>query len=414
MKTVRRHDVVRFDGKKAQKLDNGFLRAPAQISRIGIYEYLNDDGSIRRELRTPDEVFHADSLASFAMMPVTDGHPPEGWVTADNASLHQRGTMGESLSPAPDGVHVAGMMMITDARLVGKVLRGDSPETSCGYTCQVDETPGVVDQALLAKHPGLQPWAGQRFDVRQMEIRGNHVAVLPRGRAGSEARVKLDKGDAIVITDTHRPGVNDHQEASVKVTIRGMTFEVPDQAGEALALERKDHSDAIVGMQKSVATAEEATKAARADADKATARADAAEAETKKTRERLDAASSPAAIAALVQERTDLLDVARRAEVEVDVPKFDAAAVKRAVVEKLTGVKLDGKSADYVSAAFDLARANLDARVTGAELVAQVEGQDDKGRRGDADKGPKDGRSDMIAEQNERWKKPIPGAVKAQ
>jgi hypothetical protein len=410
--TVRRHDVIRFDARKAQKLDNGFLRAPAQISRIGIYEYLNEDGTVRRELRLPDDVFQEDSLRSFAMMPVTDGHPPPGWVTADNAREYQCGTMGEALSPAPDGVHVAGTMMITDAALVRKVLSGESPETSCGYTCSADETPGIVDKKMVDSYPGLQPWLGQRFDVRQTNIRGNHVAVLPRGRAGSEARVKLDKGDAIVITDSHRRDVNP-QEALVKITIRGITFDVPDQAAEALVAERADAQQALDTTVLRVDELEGEVAAARSAVEKEKARADTAEAEAKKQTARADGAASPAAIAAAVKLRTDLADVAKRAGVEVDLEKFDAEAIKRSVVEKLTGLKLDGKSPEYVAAAFDIERTKLDERVVGAEVVEVVEGQDKNGSRADADKGSGDARLDMIAEQSQRWKKPIPGAVKA-
>lgn len=410
-KTVRRHDVIHLDARKAQKLDNGFLRAPAQISRIGIYEYLNEDGSIRKELRLPDDVFQEDSLRSFAMMPVTDGHPPPGWVTSDNARAFQRGTMGETLSPAPDGVHVAGSMMITDADLVRKVLNGEAGETSCGYTCHADETPGVVDAAMVATHPAMKPWLGQRYDVRQTDIRGNHVAVLARGRAGPEARVKLDKGDAVVITESHRRDVVP-QEALVKITIRGITFDVPDQAAEALVAERADHDRAITEMAGRIDELEDTVLQAGAALDKEKARADTAEAEVKKEKTRADGAASPEAIAAIVKERTDLADVAKRAGVEVDMAKFDAAAVKRAVVEKLAGIKLDGKSADYVQAAFDIERAKLDERVTGAEVLETVEGQDKDGVRKDGETGSGDARLDMIAAQQARWKKPIPGAVK--
>lgn len=410
MTTVRRHDVIRFDARKAKKLDNGFLQAPAQISRIGIYEYLNEDGSTRRELRTPDEVFAEDSLRSFSMMPITDGHPAEGWVTATNAKLHQRGTMGESLVPAPDGVHVLGNMMITDAALVGKVERGESPETSCGYTCHADESPGTVDAALIAQFPALQPWAGQRYDVKQTCIRGNHVAVLPRGRAGPGARVKLDKGDAIVITDSHPQGVSAPKENLVKTTIRGITFEIPDQAAEALAAERADHDEVVTSLASRIDSLESEVTETTSALEKASARADTAEAEAKKQSQRADGAASPEAIAAVVKERTDLADVAKRAGVEVDMAKFDAAAIKRAVVEKLTGLKLDGKGPEYVQAAFDIERTKLDERVTGAEILNAVEGQDRNGQRSDAGDA-KDARQDMIDAQNQRWKKAPPGAV---
>jgi hypothetical protein len=394
MTTVRRLDRLTLDAKKAQKLDNGFLRAPAQISRTGVYEYLNEDGSVRREFRDAAEVFHEDSLRSFAMMPITDGHPAAGWVTADNAREYQRGQMGETFAPAPDGKHVLGTMMVTDAALVKKILDRSAVEVSCGYTCQVDETPGE--------------YQGQRYDCRQHTIRGNHVAVLPRGRAGADARIKLDAAGHAVITDSRDSGRQDPPGGTVKITIRGITFDVADQVAEALNAERSDSKQALDTLAARVVDAEDGATAAQTEVEKQTARADTAEAEVKKQTARADGAASPDAIAKIVAERTDLMDVAHRAGVEVKADSFDAGAIKRAVVEKLAGLKLDGKSPDYVQAAFDIERAKLDAKVTGTEIVAAVDGN---GQRTDAS--DKSARQDMIDEQNARWKKPIPGAVTA-
>jgi hypothetical protein len=198
----------------------------------------------------------------------------------------------------------------------------------------------------------------------------------------------------------------------VKITIRGITFDVADQIAEALNAERADHKEALDVVAARVIDAEDSAIAAQAEVEKQTARADTAEAEVKKEKARADGAASPDAIAKIVAERTDLMDVANRAGVEVKTDAaFDAGAIKRAVVEKLAGLKLDGKSPDYVQAAFDIERAKLDAKVTGTEIVTAVEGQSASGQRSDGTE--KSARQDMIDEQNARWRKPIPGAVTA-
>lgn len=194
----------------------------------------------------------------------------------------------------------------------------------------------------------------------------------------------------------------------MKITIRGITFDVADQVAEALNAERSDSKQALDTLAARVVDAEDGATAAQTEVEKQTARADTAEAEVKKQTARADGAASPDAIAKIVAERTDLMDVAHRAGVEVKADSFDAGAIKRAVVEKLAGLKLDGKSPDYVQAAFDIERAKLDAKVTGTEIVAAVDGN---GQRTDAS--DKSARQDMIDEQNARWKKPIPGAVTA-
>jgi hypothetical protein len=198
----------------------------------------------------------------------------------------------------------------------------------------------------------------------------------------------------------------------VKITIRGITFDVADQVAEALNAERADHKDALDTLAARVVDAEDGATAAQAEVEKQAARADTAEAEVKKQTARADGTASPDAIAKIVAERTDLMDVAKRAGVEVKTDgAFDAAAIRRAVVEKRTGLNLDGKSADYVQAAFDIERKKLDEQVTGHEVIAAVEGQGTNGQRSDASE--KSARQDMIDEQNARWKKPIPGAVSA-
>ena len=45
-----------------QLTPEGYLVANAKIARIGIQEYRNPDGSLRREFRPPEEVANRDSL----------------------------------------------------------------------------------------------------------------------------------------------------------------------------------------------------------------------------------------------------------------------------------------------------------------------------------------------------------------
>ena len=58
--------VQRFDRFEIQatKTPEGFIQDSPVIGRVGILEYRQPDGSIRKELRPPEEAFHADSLAT--------------------------------------------------------------------------------------------------------------------------------------------------------------------------------------------------------------------------------------------------------------------------------------------------------------------------------------------------------------
>jgi len=84
-----RFDYVELN---VRKTDEGYLIDSPNVARTGILVYRNDDGSIRRELRLPEDVFHEDSLNSFIGKPITVDHP-KGLVTNADVDKYQVGTM---------------------------------------------------------------------------------------------------------------------------------------------------------------------------------------------------------------------------------------------------------------------------------------------------------------------------------
>lgn len=161
--------------RPARRMADGRVVADAHLTRTGVFEYLDGQGKIRRELREPTEVFRPDSLSTFQMVPVTDDHPPV-LVDSTNARDYMVGSTGESV--VRDDDHVRASVMVTDKRTIQKMESG-KVEVSCGYTCDLDETPGV--------HPVYG-----KYDARQVNIRGNHVAIVDSARAGRTARVRMD------------------------------------------------------------------------------------------------------------------------------------------------------------------------------------------------------------------------------
>ena len=163
---------------RAAVTDEGFLVDSPIVGRVGIQLYKNADGTIRRELRPPEEVFKADSLNSFVGKPITDGHPAE-MVNAKNAksllvgAIHTEGKQ--------DGDNVVAGITIHDADMIDKIMKGGKRELSLGYKVDIEEISGV--------------WNGQEYDAIQRNIRINHLAIVPRGRAGN-ARLNLDRLDA--------------------------------------------------------------------------------------------------------------------------------------------------------------------------------------------------------------------------
>jgi hypothetical protein len=169
----------------------GFYRADAHVARAGIYEYRDDDGSLRRELRPLEEVSDPESLASYDTAPVTMGHPKKpdgtpGEVTAENVRRLKVGTVAGTARM--DGDHVAATIQVEDAAAI-KAAKSGVQELSPGYRIDLDETPGADP---LYGYPGN---VEGRHDAVQRRIRVNHVSMEKFARGGSTIRLRIDSAD---------------------------------------------------------------------------------------------------------------------------------------------------------------------------------------------------------------------------
>lgn len=303
------------------------------MTRSGIFVYRDAKGNTVREFRPPEEVMHPDSLASFALMPVTNDHPSE-LLTADNAKQYAVGSVSDAVTP--DGDKVRAALMIHDATAIEALDAGKS-ELSCGYTADVEFTPGL--------------WNGQPYDAVQRNIRGNHVALVDAGRAGPACAIRMDAaGAAQEIT------MNE-----VMMEIGGSQYNVPaDLAGELVKMLEAKGLKPVMGDAEKPAQGEEMA-AVKADAQR---KIDALQA-------RLDAMQSAAAAKTLrqtiereIREDMAIAELAKRFDAEVS--ETDTAEIKRRkIVAKLDpSIKLDGKSPEYVVGLLDalvLARAEHSA-----------------------------------------------------
>ncbi|MES2180711.1 MAG: DUF2213 domain-containing protein [Pseudomonadota bacterium] len=161
---------LRFDyvELKARRTDEGYLIDTPSVARTGILVYRNDDGSIRRELRLPEDVFHADSLNSFIGKPITVDHP-KGLISHSDIDKYQVGTMLGA--GRKDGENV-----VTDIVIHQPAKIGERRQLSLGYNVDLEETPGE--------------WNGQRYDAIQRNIRVNHLSIVKSARAGAQAEAQ--------------------------------------------------------------------------------------------------------------------------------------------------------------------------------------------------------------------------------
>ena len=171
--------VIRLDSlplTKASFTPEGYLKDRPILTSTGIFEYTNPDGSVRRELRLPEDVFDAESLASYKGKPIIITHDA-GLVTKDNVHENQIGTILTEGYRSGDDVRAEIIIHDTD-----EMQECGLKELSLGYNLSLDETPGV--------------WNGQKYDAIQRDIRINHLALVREARAGEQARLNIDSRDS--------------------------------------------------------------------------------------------------------------------------------------------------------------------------------------------------------------------------
>ena len=187
---ARGQDVVSLSKRVIDPV-TGFLTAPARIATTGIQVYTARDiglegksdehgrpmpgDRVLRLLRAEDAVFDPTSMQSFEGAPVTFKHPPRLQnVDATNWRLF---SVGDQYGVGRDGDYLAVQKLtIRDAAAVKAVDVDGTSELSCGYDFDVVLTPGRTAD-------------GREYDGRMTNIRGNHTAIVDRGRAGPGCRV---------------------------------------------------------------------------------------------------------------------------------------------------------------------------------------------------------------------------------
>jgi 8-oxo-dGTP pyrophosphatase MutT (NUDIX family) len=165
-------------GKTRRLTPDGFLICEeVGIARTGTQVYsaadlpglqAGPDGKIIVE-RTPEEVFAEDTIASFEGKDVTIYHPNE-FVSPENWKQHSVGhVQNVRRGEGKNSDLLIGDIIIKDAAAVHYAMQ-KLPDISCGY-----------DAKYKVHGPGR---------ASQHDIRGNHAALVPNGRAGDRCAIR--------------------------------------------------------------------------------------------------------------------------------------------------------------------------------------------------------------------------------
>lgn len=377
---------------KAEITDEGYLRAPAQLTRTGVFDYFESDALSpdrlvrRRELRLPSEVFSARSLASLEDKPLTRGHPWFERVDATTVKGVQIGHVRD-VRKADDGEHVEATVIVMDSEAVAAVLAGKERQISCAYYHKREAIEGGrytdVDGELGEKGAVIEA------DFIQRDIHGNHHALVELGRAGPTAEIRLDSAGNQIGDDGMDPK---------ELLKRIGELESELKSAQKLNLDSAESAKAI---------------ATKAEAELAATRAalESARKEGAELQLKLDAAAKKEADgvkAAFVEKHaTDLgvVDEATRATVLA----LDSAELKRRVLAKVSPeLNLDGRDPAFVDAAYETA-ISLRPDTTTRAGAAIVDSRNGLRFNADTSAVVTAARERMEQEQRDAWKKQ-PGA----
>lgn len=137
----------------------------------------------------------------------------------------------------------------------------------------------------------------------------------------------------------------------MKIKIDGLEYEVSETVGKAV-------HDALAKKDGEIATLKAETEGLKGKADALEASSKAKDAEIKKLKE--DAVDEKKAVE-IAKARLDVEEVAKAFMGEdFEMEKLSVADIKKAVVEKVTDSKMDGKSEAYIDGQFDVFKKNMD------------------------------------------------------
>lgn len=452
-----RFDVATLS-RGAKLTPQGFLRIPAGFTRTGILSY-ERAGQPFKEYRPPEEVFHADSIASLVGVPLTDMHPIDAgklvMVTPANVTKYTVGVVNETMQRV-DGRVLGGYVTVMDATAIAAVQSGKRRALSCGYNTALELTPGEV--------------GGERYDAVQTHIRYNHLALLPpfTARAGDDAALRLDQAGLVQRFDSTPLSLYVRQQMDLQgideVTLAarlgidiwaigavtdGFASSPPKDLLQKVATElgldlqtlidlvpmsaraldlRTDSKRGGTTMEEETVTingmefklpklaaqafrADRANSAAqvaehKATTDKLQGRFDAMSAELTEVKAKLATAEDPKRFDQAVADRLGLVSRAQRV---LGDEKLDGLGRREVMVKAIAKqdptVNLEGKSDDYVESRFDQMVDGMGSTGAGSHFDSRkvvVDGQ----QRADASDSEK-ARQKFETESASQWKQPL-------
>ena len=360
----------KFTITKREKSPEGYLVVrDSKLARIGILNYRASeirfmqgapenlpDEQVIRVFRGPEELFKPEVLDSFKSKPMTLKHPQ---TLVDSRTIKRDSVGFGKDDVTAQGDFMTATLVITDFDTVKEVEEGTG-ELSLGYTADIIWQPGVDKD-------------GNPFDAIQRNIRGNHIAIVPRGRCGTECKISDSQP-----TNKNR-GKNMPEP---QVILDGISYDCPAQTAQAFdkildsnTTEIKALKDNIKNLKDDKKDLEDEDEDEKKEAKK---REDALQA-------KLDDALS-VDLDSLVEQRSSVVTTAKSVIKDFDPSGKSNDDIRKAVVtDACKDLSIEGKSQDYINARFDALAET--AKTNGSAIIDAMTDHADAGKVTDDAKG---------------------------
>jgi len=373
-----RFDIGKFS--KVKKTRQGYWKADGFATRTGVFTYRLPNGTLQRELRLSEEVFKPDSMETLKQVPMTNDHPSSGMLDTENTKQFSVGFTGENVRKVDDFLAVG--LTITDKEAIDSIKDLGKQELSCGYKCQLEFKPGTFD--------------GVEYDAIQRNITYNHLAIVGKGRAGPNARIRLDSDTGFMDynenekPNTQKTGAN----FMTKITIDNVEYEASEQLASVLTQKLKADTGSLEKVTGERDEFKEKLDTLQGSHDEL----------TEKLKDHNDEDKFRASVKARVDLESKVGDILGE---DVKIDEMKDVDIKKAVINKVhPDLKLDEKSEGYIDGRFESVLENYKERTdhTGklGDGITKVKAD---GVINDLDKA----RNSFIESSKDAWQQPLSG-----
>jgi uncharacterized protein len=323
-------DNLTITDSKRVITDEGYLLVPSNIGKADhVQNYLaseigltdRDPLDVVKVFRPKEEVFKADSIQSFNLVPITNDHPNK----LVDAKSYKSVNCGVATDIKAIDNYLTAQLHIKDEKAIEDIKSG-KVELSNGYTCDLDMTSGVTASGL-------------KYDCKQINIKGNHVAIVKKGRAGSDCK----------ISDSNNILTNGK---IMKIILNDVSYECNEQLKEAFLADKAKDAKKYEDMK---AKKEAKEKDLEDNLEKEKEEKENLKKDNEEKKAKMDAMNEKLSVKALdsaIEERLSVIDSAKKLVNDFDYKCKSVEEIKKEVVA--SKIDVADKSVEYINARFDI------------------------------------------------------------